>query len=91
LSAHSPRNIRVEPAGTFTSRNRAARFVRHGHAEWTDSTFSAIRFFPRFAGANLTSLAAPWRACYRTAEAAVLPPSVDWLKQNYPVFTTESD
>jgi hypothetical protein len=61
--------------------------VTKGRAEWTDDTYRTIRFFPRFAGANLATLAAPWRACYRTTESAVLPPSIDWLRQNYPVLS----
>lgn len=90
MSAHAPRLICVEPAGNFVTRNRAQRFVNHGRAEWTDDTFRAIRFFPQFAS-KLTSLVAPWKACYRTTEAAVLPPSIEWLQRLYPIFTTESE
>ena len=90
LSAHAPRNVRVEPDGTFTSRNRAQRFVRRGRAEWTDDTHRTIRFFPRFA-THLTNLVAPWQACFRTTDAAVLPPSIEWLRTNYPIFNSESE
>jgi hypothetical protein len=84
LSAHAPRNVRIEPDGTFTSRNRANRFVAKGRAEWTDDTYRTIRFLPQFYGPALKI--STWQACFRTTESAVLPPSVEWLRQNYEVF-----
>lgn len=83
MSVHTPRTVRIVPDNTYTSRNRANRFVLKGRAEWTDDTFRTIRFFPRFAS-SLPRLVAPWQVCYRTAEAPVLPPSIDWLKRHYP-------
>lgn len=90
MSVHAPRNVRVEPEGTFTSRNRAQRLVHKGRAEWTDDTYRTIRFLRGFR-TQLTNLLAPWQPCYRTQDAAVLPPSIEWLQRNYPIFTPETE
>lgn len=85
--SHQPRTIRLENSDTYTTRNRAKRFIKRGKAEWTDEHETAIRFVAHFSldttrstcGARLLVVEAHWEKCYRTAEAPVLQPSVDWL------------
>lgn len=80
MARHS---IFIQGTNQYTNRNRAGRFVRKGVAEWTDSTHTAIRFIDRSSGLkqNARLLVRPWEACYRTVEAPILPPSIEWLRK----------
>lgn len=84
VSSHQSRSVHIPETGQYCTRNRAQRFVAHGRAEWIDA--NSIRFLAVSAGRPASLAWSPqfaivprWQACYRTAEAPVIQPSVEWL------------
>ena len=81
---HPPVKLLDGPTGYKVPASHAARLVSRGTYTW-GGTLHRIRWI------RSILIYSPWQRCYRTSESAVLPPTVEWLRQNYAIFNSESE
>jgi hypothetical protein len=81
---HPPVKLLDGPSGYKVPAAYAARLVSSGTYTW-GGTLNRVRWIRSIV------IYSPWQSCYRTTDAAVLPPSIEWLQRLYPIFTPETE